>query len=239
MLEYGEMLLDSLGDYGNPGMKITRMIRDGQIIRLKNGIYETGKIINNFQPAQVIYGPSYISFDSALSYYGIIPEFAYHVSCATYRKHKDKVFRTDICSYYYTDVPPDVFPYGVEVHELEGYVYRIATREKCVCDKLYKMPPMGDVDELCVLMYDDLRFDEDDIGGLDYNAVSILADHYGCKNVRLFSDYGSLSFRVVALKSDPALREDSRHGISGYYRPWFAAPNHGSRCLSLRSCPWT
>ena len=189
MLEFGEMMIDSFGDYSNPAMKVTRLVKDGQIIRIKNGLYETGRIINNFQPAQVIYGPSYISFDTALSYYGIIPEFAYHVSCATYRKHKDKVFRTDICSYYYTDVPADVFSYGVETHELEGYVFRLATREKCVCDKLYKMPPMKDTDELRILMYDDLRFDEDDIRGLNYNEISILADRYGCRNVRLLADY--------------------------------------------------
>ena len=189
MIEYGEILIDSLTGYSNPAMRVTRLVRDGEIIRLKNGLYETGKIINYFQPAQVIYGPSYISFDTALSFYGIIPEFAYHVSCATFEKHKDKIFRTDICSYFYTDVPSDVFPYGVRVHELEGYTYRLATREKCVCDKLYKMPPMKDTDELCTLMYDDLRFDEDSIRGMDYDDVLILADHYRCRNVRLFSEY--------------------------------------------------
>ena len=189
MLEYGEMLIDYYGDYGNPGMKITRLVKEGKIIRIKNGLYETGRIINNFQPAQVIYGPSYISFDTALSYYGIIPEFAYHVSCATYRKHKDKVFRTDICSYYYSDVPAAVFNMEVESHSLGGYSYRMATREKAVCDKLYKMPPMKDTDELRILMYDDLRFDEDDIRGLNYNEISILADRYGCRNVRLLADY--------------------------------------------------
>ena len=57
MLEFGEMMIDSFGDYSNPAMKVTRLVKDGQIIRIKNGLYETGRIINNFQPAQVIYGP--------------------------------------------------------------------------------------------------------------------------------------------------------------------------------------
>ncbi len=189
MLEYGEMLIDSFGDYGNPSMKISRMARNGEIVRLKNGVYETERIVNVFQPAQVIYGPSYVSFDTALSFYGIIPEFAFHVSNATFRKHRDKVFRTEICTYFYTDVPAKAFPYEVETHELGGYVYRLATREKAVCDKLYKMPPMKDVDELKVLMFDDLRFDEDDIADLSYGTVCGLSELYGCRNVRLFSDY--------------------------------------------------
>ncbi len=193
MLEYGEMLIDSFGDYGNPAMKITRITRNGDIIRLKNGVYETEEIIDRFLPAQVIYGPSYISFDSALSHYGIIPEYAYHVSSATFSKHRDKVFHTKKYSYFYTDVPARVFPLEVETHTEGGYVYRLATREKAVCDKLYKMPPMKDTDGLEVLMVDDLRFDEGDIAALDYNTVSGLADGYGCRNVRLLADYlGSL-----------------------------------------------
>jgi predicted transcriptional regulator of viral defense system len=189
MIEYGEMLIDSFGDYGNPGMKITRMVKSGQLIRLKNGLYETDDIIDIFQPAQAIYGPSYISFGTALSYYGIVPEHAFHVTNATFSKHKDKYFHTDICSYYYTDVPADVFHLEVETVRLGDYTYRIATREKAVCDKLYKMPPMGDVDQLRVLMFEDLRFDDEDIAKLDYRTVTELSERYGCKNIRLFSEY--------------------------------------------------
>ena len=189
MLEFGEMLIDSYGDYGNPHMKITRLTDNGEILRLKNGIYETQGLINRYQPAQVLFGPSYISFESALSFYGIIPEYAYHVSCATFNKHKDKVFHTKKYSYYYTDVPAKVFPLEVETFELGDYVYRMATREKAVCDKLYKMPPMRDVDELKVLMFEDLRFDDEDISELSYETISQLAEVYCCKNVRLFSDY--------------------------------------------------
>ena len=189
MLEYGEMLIDYYGDYGNPGMKITRLVKEGKIIRLKNGMYETEDISSIFQPAQAIYGPSYISFGTALSYYGIVPEHAFNVTNATYMKHKDKYFKTDICSYYYTDVPAEVFSLDVESVQMGNYTFRIASREKAVCDKLYKMPPMKDVDQLQVLMFDDLRFDDEDISKLNYNTVTELSEHYGCRNVRLFSDY--------------------------------------------------
>ena len=51
------------------------------------------------------------------------------------------------------------------------------------------MPPMGDVDQLKVLMFEDLRFDDEDIAKLDYRTVTELSERYRCKNVRLFSEY--------------------------------------------------
>ena len=189
MLVTRDMLLDQYKDFKNPDMKISREVKSGRLIRLRRGLYETGRIINNFQPAQVIYGPSYVSFGAALSYYGIIPEHAFHVVCAVPGRQKDRIFYTPICSYYYTSVPREVFPYEVETYELEGYVYRLATREKAVCDQLYRLPEMRDIDELCVLMYEDQRFDDEDISNLNYRTVSELAEHYRSKNVTLFSEY--------------------------------------------------
>lgn len=189
MIEYGEILIDSLTGYSNPAMRVSRITKNGEILRLKNGVYETEKLRSKFQPAQVIYGPSYISFGTALSFYGIVPEYAYHVTNATYSKHKDKVFHTKKYSYYYTDVPKKAFPFEVNTIQLGDYVYRIATREKAVCDKLYKMPPMRDVDELYNLMFYDLRFDDEYISELSYKTVTDLSELYGCKNVRLFSEY--------------------------------------------------
>ena len=189
MLEFGEMLIDQFGGYSNPAMKLSREVASGKIHRLRKGLYETSNLRSIFGPAQVIYGPSYISFETALCYYGIIPEFTFHVTSATFKKHKDKEFRTEFCTYYSSDVPADVFPFETEMRFMDGYTYRIATREKAVCDKLYKMPPVADVDELGEMMFDDLRFYEDDISELSYNVVTDLSERYGSKNIRLLSDY--------------------------------------------------
>ena len=71
-------LLDRLKSYKNPRNKIGLMIKKNHIIRVKKGLYVLpaafGGKINKFLLANLIYGPSYVSFESALSYWGLIPE---------------------------------------------------------------------------------------------------------------------------------------------------------------------
>ena len=62
------MLFEKLKDYGDPAGKIMRMKNDGQIFLLTRGLYETDKNVSGQCLAEVIYGPSYLSFDYALSY---------------------------------------------------------------------------------------------------------------------------------------------------------------------------
>ncbi len=193
MILTGEMIIDELSNsaecYSNPRMKITRETKKGNLIRLKRDLYVDDPSTPEIALAQVIYGPSYISFEYALSYYGIIPERARTVTCATFGKHKDKRFDTKICSYYYTDVPEKVFPMEVKQACIGDYSYNIATMEKAVCDKLYKMRPVMNQNELEVMIFDDLRFDEDMIFDLNITTIEKLADDYRCRNVSLLSNY--------------------------------------------------
>jgi len=58
---------------------VKRWIKKGEIIQLKQGIYllvekNRKRGVNLFQIAQILYEPSYISLESALSYHGWIPE---------------------------------------------------------------------------------------------------------------------------------------------------------------------
>jgi hypothetical protein len=149
---------------------------------------------NMFQLAHLLYAPSYVSFSSVLSMWSIIPEYAYHVSCATLLKG-DFVITVDehskSRSYYFQTVPSEVFLMYVNTwYNEDGSVYcHLATREKAVCDQLYRLPDMGDVDELKILMFEDQRFDDEDIDALDKKVISDLADHYGSKNVTLLDEY--------------------------------------------------
>ena len=72
-------LIDVLSGYGNVRAKIGRLLASGEIIRIKKGIYTFPEYLRRFplNPcvlANMIYGPSYVSSDYALSYYGLIPE---------------------------------------------------------------------------------------------------------------------------------------------------------------------
>ncbi|MHB0981603.1 MAG: type IV toxin-antitoxin system AbiEi family antitoxin domain-containing protein [Thermoleophilia bacterium] len=74
-----QALLGSLGDLSYPGDKITSLLRRGDIVRVKKGIYVFGRAYAR-RPysrkvlANMLYGPSYVSLDYALQYHGLIPE---------------------------------------------------------------------------------------------------------------------------------------------------------------------
>ena len=90
MIKTTAMMLEELRDYGNPRMKLSRMVRDGEIYSVVKGLYETDRNTPAHLLAGSVYGPSYISFEYALSFYGLIPEGVYTVTCAAFDKKKKK-----------------------------------------------------------------------------------------------------------------------------------------------------
>ena len=94
MIKTTNMLLEELRDYANPKAKLSRMVKQGQCFPVTRGVYETDRNVPAYLLAGSIYGPSYISFEYALSYYGMIPEAVYTVTCATFEKKKKKKYET-------------------------------------------------------------------------------------------------------------------------------------------------
>lgn len=80
----------NLANYSNQNNKILRDIRDGKLFKIVNGLYETDINTPGYLLAGSIYGPSYISFEYALSYYGLIPERVTTITCATFNKKRKK-----------------------------------------------------------------------------------------------------------------------------------------------------
>ena len=192
MIMTGEMIIEEFyakERYSNPRMKLSRDVKAGKFKRLKRNLYETDPSAPNVALAQAIYGPSYISFDYALSYYDMIPEYARNITSATFGKHKDKRFDTDYCSFYYTDVPAKVFHEEVVRIDFRGYSYNIATREKALCDKLYKIPPVTKINDFEALLFDDMRLDEDIIYDLDCGVISRLSELYRCRNIKMLTRF--------------------------------------------------
>jgi predicted transcriptional regulator of viral defense system len=71
-------------------------LKDKELIQVKRGLYLSGDAESYSLKAisGILYGPSYVSFETALSYYGLIPEGVRTVTCAAYAKNKNKVFNT-------------------------------------------------------------------------------------------------------------------------------------------------
>ena len=104
MIKTTAMLLEELSEYGSPKSKLSRMAKSGEYFPITKGIYETDRHTPAYLLAGSIYGPSYISFEYALSFYGMIPEAVYTVTSATFEKKKKKKFETAFGTFTYRDV---------------------------------------------------------------------------------------------------------------------------------------
>lgn len=178
------MLLEELRGYANPKDKLSRMVKNGECFSIVKGLYEMDGSVPPHLLAGSIYGPSYISFDYALAYYGMIPEAVYIVTCATFEKGKKKKYETHFGTFTYRDVPSAAFPLELRLVQEGEYFYRIAGPEKALCDKLYTMPPVANTKELAALLADDLRIENTDLLKLDTDKIEMLAERYHATNIK-------------------------------------------------------
>lgn len=61
-------------DYASPQKKLMQLEKQGFIIRIKRGIYTFEEFCDRYLMAGFLHSPSYISYETALSYYEMIPE---------------------------------------------------------------------------------------------------------------------------------------------------------------------
>lgn len=166
--------------------KISREVQAGRLIPVARGLYETDAETSGKYLAGLIYGPSYLSFDYALAVYSLIPEAVYNTyTSATFNKNKIKQYQNHFGTFTYRDIPAEVYPLGVLLHEENGYSYQIATPEKALCDKLYTLSPAKKMTELQALLFNDLRVDEQEFAKLDKASIAELAPLYRATNLKL------------------------------------------------------
>lgn len=189
MIVTASMLLDQYRDYGDPAGKIMRLRKEGKIIPLTRGLYEMDPRAPGQCLAGAIYGPSYLSFDYALSVYGLIPEAVYAYTSATFEKKKKKEYINQFGKYMYRDVPSAVYPFGIVIKDEGGYSYLIATPEKALCDKLYSMPPVTSVKDIGLMLFEDLRIDEDGFSNLNAEDILQIGEGYHCNNLKYLMKY--------------------------------------------------
>ena len=189
MILTNNMIKENLKEYSNPNTKICREIKKGKLIKIINGLYETDSSVNGYLLAGSIYGPSYLSFDFALSYYGLIPEKVTAFTSATLNKKKKKVYNNQFGTYLYRDIPEKVYPLGIRLVEEGNYSYQIASPEKALCDKLYTLSPLKNMKELENVLFNDLRIDMDEFNKLNLKDIEEISNSYNSTNVNLLYRY--------------------------------------------------
>jgi len=189
MILTNDIIKNNLREYANKNTKICREVKNGNLVKIINGLYETNPNISGYLLAGSIYGPSYLSFDFALSYYGMIPEKVTAYTSATCDKKKKKKYENQFGTFLYRDVPINVYPLGINIIEEDGYVYQIATPEKALCDKLYTLSPIKNMTELENVLYNDLRIDADELNNFNIQDLGEISNSYHSTNVDLLYRY--------------------------------------------------
>jgi len=92
--------------------KLTRAVAEGHLIRLKRGVYYLAKPhqrrgLNLFEVSYHLYFPSYISLESALAYYQLIPEAVYTTTAVTPKQAR--TVETPLGTFSYNHLPTKIF----------------------------------------------------------------------------------------------------------------------------------
>ncbi len=185
MIVTTSMLKEKYHDYANPLDKIKRDADRGVLLRLTKGIYETEKRVSPCLLASSILSPSYLSFDWALSYYGLIPEKVASITSSTLGNRKNKTFENYFGRYEYTDIPTKAFSEGLTYLEVGDYIVKLASKEKAICDSLCKWRVVKSLKELKELLFVDKRIDKTEFAACDFKLMERLSGLYDKTNLKL------------------------------------------------------
>jgi len=161
-----QLLLGLLKDYKRPYDKINELVKQDMLIPVKRGIYIPGSKLNTAKPelfllANHLLGPSYVSMDSALSYWGFIPEKVFEISSATIKLNK--IYNTPVGRFSYTSIPLPYYSFGIKKVALtKKQIVLMASPEKALCDKIITTSGilLRSSKQAMEFLTDDLRIDE-------------------------------------------------------------------------------
>jgi len=142
--------------------------KKGYLIKIRNGFYcfSTSQIEENFLffTANKIYSPSYISFESALSFYGIIPEGVFMITSASSKKTNH--FETLLGKFNYKKIKTSLF-FGYKVISLDKSSFKIAELEKAILDSLYLNDSLNSIES-----FRSLRWNKEELKKIDFEKLS-------------------------------------------------------------------
>ncbi len=172
-------LMGALSGYAKPRDKVTRLLRRGVITRVKKGLYVFGdeyrtRPYSRELLANLIYGPSVVSIDFALAFYGLIPERVEALTSVTTRRARR--FTTPIGTFIYRQAPATYFPLGLDRIEAGDVAFLIAGPERALADKLRddRGYPLRTQAEAAVYLFEHLRIDRQGFMAMDPDQLAAL-----------------------------------------------------------------
>lgn len=188
-----QTLLTLFSGYDKPRERILRMVKNGELMRLKNGFYLLADRVPSSrhranplpyeQIANMLYGPSYVSLEWALSFYGMIPERVYTVTSVTLGRNKQ--FTTPIGDFSYCAIAEDKYAMGVTLKDAvhtPGSFF-IASPEKALADLVFRRCRNLTPEEMLRELTDSLRIPEESLRTLDKDLMNQICECYHSKSI--------------------------------------------------------
>jgi predicted transcriptional regulator of viral defense system len=160
-----DVLYSLYGNLNHPDKKLIELERKGLIIRIKRNLYVVSTNVHHQEIsrellANHLYGTSYVSLETALSYYGLIPERVYSMISVCMKLHKQ--YETPLGHFEYIKAPENYFPIGIHQEIINNsYAFLIASPEKALCDKIVNLRNVRiqSVKAMREYLENDLRFE--------------------------------------------------------------------------------
>jgi predicted transcriptional regulator of viral defense system len=150
----------------------------GYIKKIKNNWYcFTDKEISQdvlFNIANKIYAPSYISLETALSFYGFIPEAVFLTTSISTLKTNE--FDTFTGRFSYRSVKKNIF-FGYKIIETNKLSFKIAEAEKAILDFLYFNSTIKTHLDLRAFRLNKINM----INDIDFNKITAYANLFNSK----------------------------------------------------------
>jgi hypothetical protein len=180
-------LLPLLCDYTNPHDLISRWCKRGDLVRLKNGFFVIAEKIKDKavpyeQIANLLHGPSYISYEWALSYYGMIPEGVYVVTSTS--AIKSTSYTTPLGTFHYSYLSHARYAIGIDQRENASGNFLIGTPEKALADLVHQKSRHLHPKDLIIDLIEARRIDEAALKNLDKRHLAEIAENYRSQTVR-------------------------------------------------------
>ena len=191
-----QTLLKLLAGYKKPREAILRMVKNEELIRLKNGFYlitekithGSATVIPFEQVANLLYGPSYVSMEWALSFYGMIPERVHTVTSMTLGRNKE--FHTTVGDFSYFALSARRYSTGVTQKKSADFVggFLIASPEKALADMVFKTCKNFDKEQLKLELLESKRIERHCFRDLNKELLEEIAKAYNAKHVYHLAD---------------------------------------------------
>ena len=169
---------------------INRAFKAGEILRLKRGTYVLAPEFRKTEPppwtvAGLLLSPSHVSLETALAYYGLIPEAVYQV--ASVSTQRSRTFNTPLGVFTYHCVPTTDPKAGVQAVSTPAPFWAfVATPLRAIADMVYLNRAVTWSGDGPDYLLESLRIEEQDLRDLSFDRCAEITEAFRSQRVKAF-----------------------------------------------------